>query len=245
MLVSLIIVPMLGISIFFYVDLQKELVKIDSLKSQISYVSSERIGIVKNIESLRAQTEKLTHELRDYSGKIQAYEAEISKIETEKKGIAFELTEAEKESLHSGNTLDSVIAQEAALKDELVRIQSDYQELVEALKYAGKEKSALEEELRSNMRQTKGIQLPKIVVKAASPAEGSIVEVSTEYNFFVIDMGKEHGVQIGDHLGIYRNNMLIAKALIENIYDDMSTIQVFSQWRDVDILIGDTVKPQI
>ena len=58
-------------------------------------------------------------------------------------------------------------------------------------------------------------------------------------------MGKEHGVQIGDHLGIYRNNMLIAKALIENIYDDMSTIQVFSQWRDVDILIGDTVKPQI
>jgi DNA repair exonuclease SbcCD ATPase subunit len=244
-IVSIVIMALVsGIAVFFYMEAQKELKIVSSIKPKIESVTAERIGIIKNIESLNAKKEELVIKLQDYSDKIQAYEAEIPRLKTEKEKIAVQLSEAEKESSVIINTLHSIHSQEASLKDELAKADSDYQDLLEALEYAGKEKSELEEKLKSYIQKEQGVQLGKIVVRVANPAEGKIVEVSKEYNFSVVDMGEKDNIKSGDLLEIYRNNKLIAKALVENVYDDMSSIIVFDQWKDVDIYIGDTVKLQ-
>ena len=234
----------LGAALFFYTEAQKELKTINFLKPQIDSVTAERIDIIKNIESLNSQRGKLVLQLQDYSEKIQQFEADMPKLNTEKESIAIQLAKAEKESSDSSNMLNTVAAQEAALKDELAKAQSSHQDLLEALEYAGKEKSELEEKLKSYIQKSQGVQLGKIVVKVAKPSEGSVVEVSGEYNFSVVDLGEANGVKSGDLLEVYRNNKLIAKALIENVYGDMSSVIVFDQWRDVDIFVGDTVKLQ-
>jgi len=240
----LIAVLALGAALFFYTESQKELKAINSLKPQIDSVMAKRIDIIKNIEFLNSQREKLVLQLQDYSEKIQQFEADIPKLKTEKENIAVQLVEVEKESADLSNTLNAVTAQESALKDELAKAQLSHQDLLEALEYARKEKSELEEKLKSYIQKSQGVQLGKIVVRVAKPTEGSVVEVSRKYNFSVVDLGEQDGVKSGDLLEIYRNNKLIAKALIENIYDDLSSVIVFDQWRDVDILVGDTVKLQ-
>ena len=240
----LIAVLALGAALFFYTESQKELKAINSLKPRIDSVTAKRIDIIKNIEFLNSQREKLALQLQDYSEKIQQFEADIPKLKTEKENITVQLVEVEKESADLINTLNAVTAQESALKDEFAKAQLSHQDLLEALEYAGKEKSELEEKLKSYIQKSQGVQLGKIVVKVAKPAEGSVVEVSREYKFSVMDLGEQDGVKSGDLLEIYRDNKLIAKALIENIYDDMSSVIVFDQWRDVDILVGDTVKLQ-
>jgi len=240
----LIAVLALGAALFFYTEAQKELKAINSLKPQIDSVTAERIDIIKNIESLNNQRGKITLQLQDYSKKIQQFEADMPKLKTEKESMAIQLAEAEKESSDLSNTLNTVAGQESSLKDEFAKAQSSHQDLLEALEYAGKEKSELEEKLKSYIQKSQGVQLGKIVVKVAKPSEGSVVEISRKYNFSIVDLGEANGVKSGDLLEVYRNSKLIAKALIENVYDDMSSMIVFDQWRDVDIFVGDTVKLQ-
>ncbi|MFA5369179.1 MAG: hypothetical protein WC300_00435, partial [Candidatus Omnitrophota bacterium] len=140
------------------------------------------------------------------------------------------------------NALNDIISQEAALKDEVENAKLTYQDLQDALELAGSEKLELEENLKACIQQSQGVQLAKIIVKVAKPLSGEIVEVSKKYNFCVIDLGNEQGIDSGDTLEIYRDDRFIAKALVENVYDDMSSIIVLDQWRDADIYAGDIVK---
>jgi predicted RNase H-like nuclease (RuvC/YqgF family) len=234
-----------GAALFFYSESQKEIKIIDSLKPQIDSVAADRIDIVKNMEILKAGRERLVSQLKDYGEKIKSYEAEIPKFKAERENIAFQLIELEKESSDLTEHLNEVLSRESELNDEIANAQSSRQDLLNALEFARAEKTELEEKLKLYIQKAKGVQLPKIVVKVAKPAEGNIIEVSKKFNFFVADLGEADGVKSGDILEVYRDSKFIAKALIENVYDDMSSIVVFDQWQDVDILVGDTVKLQI
>jgi predicted RNase H-like nuclease (RuvC/YqgF family) len=240
----LIIALISGAALFFYLEAQKDIKAINSLKPQIDSVTVERIGIIKNMEFLKTEQERLVSQLKDYGEKIKSYEAEASELRRERENVVFQLTESQKEYSDLTSSLNVVLSQELELKNEIAKAESSRQDLLDALEYAGAEKSELEERLKACIQKLQGVQLPKIVVKVTGPAEGNIIEVSKKYNFSVADLGETDGVKSGDVLEIYRGNKLIAKALIENVYDDMSSIVVFDQWSDVDILIGDTVKLQ-
>jgi DNA repair exonuclease SbcCD ATPase subunit len=242
--VFLIITLIAGAALFLYLEAQKDIKAINSLKTQTDSVTAERIGIIKNMESLNTEQKRLVSQLQHYGEKIKSYEAEAIELRIEKENTVFQLTELQKEYSGLTGSLNVVLSQELELKNEIAQAVSNRQDLLDALERAGTEKAELEERLKAYIQKSKGVQLPKIVVKVARPAEGNIIEVSKKYNFLVVDLGEIDGVSSGDVLEIYRSNKLIAKALIENVYDDMSSIVVFDQWSDVDILIGDTVKLQ-
>jgi predicted nuclease with TOPRIM domain len=233
-----------GLAVFFYQGAQKEFDKIRSLKHQADIILKQREEIMQGIEALDKEKEQLIIRLEDYGKKVQNYELDISKLKSEKENINQQLSAAENTASTLKVTLEPIRAQEAALKGDLVKAQSKHEELVSELEYARKEKSELEEKLKSYMQKARGVELRKIVVRVTRPAEGSIVEVSRKYNFAVIDLGVRDDIKSGDALEIYRNNRMIARALIENVYDDMSSIVVFDEWRDAELVIGDTVKLQ-
>jgi predicted RNase H-like nuclease (RuvC/YqgF family) len=240
----LAVVLISGTALFFYSESQKQLKAINSLKPQIDSVTADRIDIIKNMKFLKSEQERLVFQLKDYGEKIKSYEAELPGLQAERENAAFQLTELEKESSDLTEHLNEVLSRESELKDEMKKAQSSRQELLHALDYARAEKTELEEKLKLHIQKAKGVQLPKIVVRVARPAEGNVIEVSKKFNFSVADLGETDGVKSGDILEIYRDSKLIAKALIENVYDDMSSIVVFEQWQDVDIFVGDTVKLQ-
>ncbi|GAF68424.1 unnamed protein product, partial [marine sediment metagenome] len=80
------------------------------------------------------------------------------------------------------------------------------------------------------------------VVKVGQAVEGEVIEVNTKYNFSIIDLGVKDDIRSGLLLGVYRRNKLIAKAIVENVYENMSSIIVIDEWIDVQLLAGDTVK---
>jgi superfamily II DNA/RNA helicase len=238
----LIIALAAGAAFFFYAESQKEVARIKSLKKDIEIVSAKRIDIIKEIEASKQEKEKLSQQLREYSENIQAYETELPELESEKKNVLVRL--AEKEKLLDGlkDKQQDILRQEQVFREELEKTRADHEKLIEKLEYARNEKSELEEELKFHIQSSRGVELPRIVVKVVKPAKGHIVEVSKEYNFAVVDIGEEHGVGRGNRLAVYRNKKLIAKALIENVYEDMSSIVVLEQWRDADLSIGDSVE---
>jgi hypothetical protein len=233
-----------GLAILFYSGYQQEVAMMHSLEEQINVVANEKVEIFKEIEIMNKKREELNARLMDYGEKIQNYQSDIPALKSEKESVLREVADIEIISSGLNTQREEIIRREQGLKASLENVQKTYAELLQRTEYARDEKSELEEELKSHIQSTKGVELSKIVVKVVKPAEGTIVEISKEYNFAVVDIGTESGVKKGDYLEIYRNNNLIAKALIENVYDDMSSIVVFNQWRHVDLAVGDSVKLQ-
>ena len=233
-----------GLAILFYLGYQEEVARMRSLEEEINLVANNKVEIFKEIEILNKKREELNARLKDYGEKIQNYQSDIPALKSEKESVLQEAAGIEIISSGLDRQREEIIRREQGLQASLANVQKTYEELLQRTEYARDEKSVLEEELKSHIQSTKGVELSKIVVKVVKPAEGTIVEISKEYNFAVVDIGTESGVKKGDYLEIYRNNRLIAKALIENAYDDMSSIVVFNQWRHVDLAVGDSVKLQ-
>jgi septal ring factor EnvC (AmiA/AmiB activator) len=233
-----------GLAILFYSGYQKEGAMIRALEEEIDMVANEKVEIFKEIEESNQKREELNAQLKGYSEKIQNYQADIPVLKSEKESVLQEIADLEIVSSKLDSQREEIIRREQNLQRSLENVEKTYEELLQRIEFVRDEKSELEEELKSHIQSTKGVELSKIVVKVVKPAEGTIVEVSKEYNFAVVDIGTDSGVKKGDYLEIYRNNRLIAKALIENVYDDMSSIVVFNQWRHIDLAIGDSVKLQ-
>jgi phage shock protein A len=245
LLVSILVIFLVfAAAVFLYQDAQREIAAANLIRPRIDNTMAERIKIVSDIESLNYEKDQLTVQLGDYSSKIQGYEAEIPKVKSERDDIAVRMSKVEEELFSLDRSLAAVSAQETLLKDKLASSQAEYQDLLDAVEYIAKEKSSLEQQLKDYIQQSKGVELRKVVVKVARPLEGSVVEVSRKYNFAVIDIGEADGIKSGDVVEIYRNSRLVAKALVENVYDVMSSIVVFDEWRNVELFIGDSIRAQ-
>ena len=227
---------------FFYMQANTEAKKIDSLKGKIVIITEERMVLIKKIEEIKQKKEELSLSLQGYSVNIQNNEAELLDIKKEKEDVLTQLQAQKRALALLQQGLKDVKLEESALKESLNKAKDNHAGVIQALESMRKKKSALEEKIKSSLETSRGVELRKIVVRMASPVNGNVIDVNREYNFSVIDLGFLDDVKNGDVLGIYRDGTLMAKAIIENVYEDMSSIIVFDEWRDVQLIYGDTVK---
>jgi len=237
-----IILLALGVTAFFYIESGKEYKKIASLKEEIAVITAERDIILKKIEDTKEEKDELALRLQDYSKQIQDNESEIEDIKRAKEGILSQLQAKEDDLSGLRQALEKVELKESMFKDALAKAKIGHENILKSLESAQKEKTALEEKIKSHLDGSKGIELRKIVVKMANPITGKVIDVNREYNFAVINLGIEDDISSGDILGLYRKDRLIAKAMVENVYEDMSSVMVFDEWRNVVINQGDAVK---
>lgn len=232
----------LAVTAFFYTESSKENKKIALLKEEIAAIAAERNIIFKKIEDAQKEKEELNTSLQDYSGRIQDNKSKIDDIKQLKEGILSQLQAKEAELSELKKSLQEVRLEESVFKEALNKAKIDHENILRSLESAQKDKSALEGKIKTYLEGPKGVELRKIVVRMADSVTGKVIEVNREYNFAVVDLGIEEAIDSGDIVGLYRGNRLIAKAVVENVYDDMSSIMVFDEWRSVAVYPGDSVK---
>ena len=238
----LIIILAAGSAYFFYTQSNAESEKISSLKKEIAVIVEERIELISKAEEVKKMKKELTNNLQDYSVEIQNNEAEITDIKKVREDMLVQLKEKKEALSKVAQAADDVRLTESALKNDLSKVKASHEEVLRNQESMQKEKSLLEDKIKAYLQASRGVELRKIVVKMASPVNGKIIDVNSEYNFAVIDLGSADAIKNGDVLGIYRDEALVAKAVIENVYEDMSSIIVFDEWRNIEIFYGDNIK---
>jgi hypothetical protein len=153
-----------------------------------------------------------------------------------------ELDDKQQQLIALNEKLNIITEQEKELNAELAKAKEDCQGITEKVDSTRAQKIKLEEDIKASIATPAGVELKKIVVKVSQPVQGQVVDVNTDYNFAIIDLGIKDNIKSGDILGIYRRGDLIAKAVAENIYEDMSSIIILDEYLDVKLLSGDTVK---
>ena len=86
-----------------------------------------------------------------------------------------------------------------------------------------------------------GSVMPIAASSSTLPA-GQIVVVNREYDFIVVNLGKNQGLSIGQEFQIVRGNQVLGKAKVEKIYDELSAAAILPESQKNNIREGDTVK---
>ena len=71
-------------------------------------------------------------------------------------------------------------------------------------------------------------------------ASGKIIQVNPDWQFVVVDLGW-HTVNIGDVLGIYRGDQLIAKMKVERVQEQVAAASILPEYRTAEIAVNDRV----
>lgn len=88
---------------------------------------------------------------------------------------------------------------------------------------------------------TGGVALPVSGV-AAGPNDGQVVVINREYDFIVMNLGKNHGLSVGQEFQVVRGTEVLGRVKVEKIYDELSAAAILPDSKKDVIREGDTVK---
>jgi hypothetical protein len=86
-----------------------------------------------------------------------------------------------------------------------------------------------------------GKDLYPVVKKAEKILNGKVLAINEKYDFIIVNLGKKDNVKKGMIFLIYRDNKLIGKAQVEEVFKDMSSCLVLPWIREEQIKRDDGV----
>ena len=72
--------------------------------------------------------------------------------------------------------------------------------------------------------------------------EGQVIVVNREYDFIVMNIGKNHGLAVGQEFQIVRGSQVLGKVKVEKIYNELSAAAILPESNKALIREGDAVK---
>ena len=72
-------------------------------------------------------------------------------------------------------------------------------------------------------------------------ARGKVLTLNRTYNFVILDIGKNDGIEIGTVLIVYRVDQFVAKVQVEKVYDSLSSATILKDWTVMPVAEGDSV----
>ncbi|GEM_PF-5875152 len=210
----------------------------------------KRVGIEKNIKSLREDKEsigkeieaikvlhgKLESDLNDVKKQIKTLEDDSYILKESKVELSAKIEEADEVLKEGYSSLEDMDRKKAELANLSQRLTEEKNAIGEMSKQISIAKEGLENRIKGLIGQ--GVSLKPVVVKAHNDAQ--VVAVNTEFGFVVTNLGGAD-FKIGRLISIYRDEVVIAHAKVDRIRDGMSTAVLLPEWKGVEIRVGDSV----
>lgn len=218
----------------------------------------QRIMVEQTLEeTLRAkeQTIKELNEMTQLKDEVELKAEELKKeaeklsqdLENEKKERQLVLTkveEREKKVKELSIALEENKTEIEELMEAIASFKSQNEELTSQLSQIKLAKLTLEDKILTGGSMAGAVvELEKIIVKKSDEnIKGKVLVVNKEFNFVILDLGWGSGVEAGTILDVKRGTELLGKVEVENVYDDMSSAVILSQWQKGTIQENDIVE---
>jgi hypothetical protein len=223
-----ICIASLGWSLYFYSLYENE----RNLRKETDKALSEAQGKLKLAEDAN---EQLTRDLQE------AKQIEASLVE-ERKNVERDLNAAKEQIAKLESDLQKA-ANDAKAVEELAKTSSDKEKVEQELTKVREEKTKLEMELQKRTGSIPGsVDVGEVKVLTGKRFSGSVLVVNKRYDFVVIDIGKDHGMETGVILILHRGKKFLGKVIVEKVYERMSAASIMKDWMQAEPEVGDGVK---
>lgn len=77
----------------------------------------------------------------------------------------------------------------------------------------------------------------------AAAQDGEVVVVNREYDFIVMNLGRNHGLSVGQEFQVVRGDQVLGRVKVEKVYDELSAATILPESQKESIREGDNVRP--
>lgn len=210
---------------------------------QLEDTAKNRQQDLEDTRNTLAATERVLEQTKDQlkSTEIQLADArsQIETLENEKMNLMTELTSAQ-------NKVNQQMTEIAGLKEEISGLNdtiSDKENTILGLEAdiatVTSERDRAEKELDLCIAQLQGSDGSTPDDIKGKPAK--IVRINREWNFVVLDIGKEEGILLNVEALVHRGDELVGKVRVSEVQDNMCIADIHADWQESPIQEGDTV----
>ena len=261
--ISGLAVVALALSIFLFFQNQREHnIRLEK-ERQVANLIQERDQLQIQITTLETAKSKVEAELdRTKQDLMQAKaqadhsQQELSRSIDEKKGEMGKLQQAMDQMMKE---LAQARSERQDLSGKVAKLTSDREDLQKQLEDAHQQHQMLQAKLNEAVH-VPTVQLDKVTVSSAeqepaplmsamqprpiasSVLAGQVLVVNRDYDFVVVDLGKNQGLSMGQEFKIVRGDEVLGRVKIEKVYDDLSAAAMLADTKKEAIREGDSVR---
>jgi len=218
--------------------LGREYQKTQTLSKELEQLSADKSIIEQDLKTTKQKTTKLDQALRRTNDKIKILSNQIEDEKTSNKDLHDQL-----ESVKSQLTTEK--SAKNTLEKRISRLQGDLENFLSRFKDLEQEKVDLEMKLK---QYDSNVELDTIIVGSKKTDQttitklsGTIVKLNKEYEFLIINIGQDQGVNDGDIFTVYHTGKAIGDIEIEKANPTMSAANFLPNLKTKIIRESDTV----
>lgn len=215
---------------------------------------------------VKSQNQDLEQQLREAKQARGEVEEQLSRVRLEfekmakqvdeerqaKVTLAKSVDERQREIDRLGKDLEQVRSERATMAEQLAQVKTQQDAAQKQLEELQQAKAQLETKvLELSNASTPTVELDKVVVSGApglqqaqpaSAVQGQVLVINREYDFVVVNLGKNQGLGVGQELQIIRGQDVLGRAKIEKLYDELSAAAILPGAKKDVIREGDVVR---
>ena len=235
---------------------------------ELVLVKAEIDDLQQRLTDAKSAKQQLEETLTRSKAQLDEVSAQVTQERQEKEGLAKAVDQRQQEIDRLAKDLDQAKTERAGLTDQLTKSKSELKVLQKRLAQAEKVKADLEarsNELASSSTQPT-VNLDTVVVNntgadaegaaaptgtgaspsassgVSSPTQGQVVVVYRDYDFVVVNLGKNHGLEIGQEFQIMRGSEILGHVKFEKVYDELAAAAILPDSKKDAIREGDLLK---
>lgn len=200
----------------------------------------ENISLKEKIKDKEEEIFRLLLKLEEKTKQITSLEEKIEEEKALRENLIEELKKKEEEIAKEQEVI-------LELQDKLSKREIEFKNLLARVKDLELIKKDLEKKLKELEIKTSAVELGKIEVKediqTTTPfkkLEGKILVVNKDYDFAVINLGKNDGLSLSDTLSVYQKDKYLGNVKVEELRDKLAVVNFDADIKDK-IKEGDTV----
>ena len=261
------LVPMLGVlaalsmavaAAAIWLQMQ-EREKRQAKERELVLVLAERDELKAELEETLLSKSRVEGELSHVRTELETSLEKLAKATAAQEALSRSVEDRQKEIVRLSKDMEQIRSERKELAAQLADLNTERETLQQQLTSAEQAKTELESKVMELSNQPT-VELDKVLVTGAGapqavggtampvsavsslPPDGQVVVVNREYDFIVMNLGKNHGLSIGQEFQVQRGNEVLGRVKVEKVYDELAAAAILPESQKDNIREGDTVK---
>ncbi len=226
---------------------------------ELVVVSAQRDDLRLQVAELREATAKLEDAMARTQQELSTAHVQLAQLEETRSSLSQSVADRDREITRLRQEMEQLRTERKELAVKIGQFDSQRESLQQQLAEAERQRSEFEAKLH-DLSGWPTVQLDKIVVTgddaAAGPADaaaasegagplprsGQVIVVNRKYDFIVMNLGKNHGLSIGQEFQVVQGDEVLGRVRVEKVYDELSAATILPDSKKDSIKEGDTVQ---
>lgn len=264
-----VLVPMLGVlaalamavaAAAIWLQMQ-EREKRQTKERELVLVLAERDDLKAQLEETHQAKSRVEDELSRVRKELETSLEQLAKATAAQEALSRSVEDRQKEIDRLAKDMEQIRNERKELAAQLADLKSERDTIQQQLTDAEQAKTELESKVMELSNQPT-VELDKVLVTGAGatpapldgatampvaavgslPSAGQVVVVNREYDFIVMNLGKNHGLSIGQEFQVVRGSEVLGRVKVEKVYDELAAAAILPESQKENIREGDTVR---